>query len=1095
MFENVPETVTVKLPKGSDMHIIFESLGFDNVVTEIMLTGIEAEDKTIEIGTTVSLPSVSKIPEKSTDIIDIVWNVENTDIAEIVEVNGEQKIWAKELGTTAITATDINSGFTATAEIIITLPDDTDLILAADEEIDTIGLQAGETRTLAAKYTVEGTEYVVPAEKLTFDSSDEKVATVDENGVITSVYTGKGSKSATITATLKSDPTKSVKLTVKAIAKQTENVVVKPEVDEEYAEEIIVAEDEETGTPTIIIPKTLVLDGPLDLTLTAFDGTADGEVVPNVVWKSSDSKIAKVAAVKGASSNAVVTISKNADGITTITATADDLNKAATVIDIDVRDYTPRLENSTVTLNPNLKGGAEVKLYTAYDAAIVDYSEQTAMLMSAGAQVVDVSLEGKGSENFDAVYNSESGMVVFSSVNPVKNGSYKLTLNVNTAKGVTSQAVTVKVANSLPKITAKQQANFELFYKSSTAEVEITAQDTVITAVEMVESDTFKASEYNGKGITISYIDTENPLSCFEKNKADTTVKLLVYLEGYEVPAEVKNFKIKAKETKPSLALGRSSTKFTTLNSENSPIEITDKKTKETIYLADGEAAEQTASEGYVKASAEDGKLLITPLLNEEGKFDVNGKVSTSHSAKIDIQKADWLRAVTVSHSISISGSTAVPTVKLKAASLTLNSKFGTPAETYAVPSLDNCPLPDGWTITAQPTAKQLEDIKKIEVAADGWNITAKFAEGEMPAKGSYKFSLTAKIGERELKAVALTVKVAETMPKVSLSKTSVKLNKQIEEEAVIPFKVEDGYTVTSVSIVPAKGNTITEEEISVTYDEAQQAMVVKVYGGEYKNTSYKYVLTPVLKCTAEGATAQAEAKTINLSVSAYGNTPVIKASGKGGIDLINREEGIVYTITGGTNFVYSAADVKGEDESFALTGASAEKFSISYVGKDAKGQHQVMVKARADAQFDAKEKCEYSIAVKVESLGIMVETATIKVTPKQGSVKLEAKGSTSIIQSYRGTSSFDIRVKTPDGAKLAEVNLLETKATTLPEDALDWELTPNGDGSWKFTYSVKRASLLKAKGSYKLTFEARPEGGAEGQKLPTISVTLKVRR
>ncbi|MBR5306712.1 MAG: InlB B-repeat-containing protein, partial [Oscillospiraceae bacterium] len=561
--------------------------------------------------------------------------------------------------------------------------------------------------------------------------------------------------------------------------------------------EVVTAED---GTPIVVVPNSLVKNATMAITLNAVEYDSNGDAVTtNVKWSSDNTSVAKVAAVKGTTDSATATIGKNVDGLAVITATSNDSRKMTSTIEIDVRDFTPRLETNSVTLNTYKTEGAGIKLYTAYDAVLQDYPTDIALMLLQGDEVLDVMLEGKGSENFTAVYDTENSTVVFNTQDVVKDGTYKLTLNIFTAKGYTSQAVTVKVANKLPKVTIKQGTTFELFFKDRTADITVTATDPAntkldapITAVAMTDCDTFTATDYDAQtdSITVSYLDQDNPLSKYVNGKtADTKVNLVVSFDGYRESYTQKNYTIKAKENKITLTQSRTSTKYTTVGNNNTPVDVINSKTKEVIDLTGCAVTVQGGSAGYVTAVKQGAGLVINPILNGNGKFEVNGKQTTSHSAKIDIQGENWLRPITISHSISIN--TTALTVKLKESTLKLNSAFDTVVQTQLVPNLDNCPELY-WTITPQVTSKQpAEQFAKLNVSQNGWTVTARFCdENDVPAKGDYKYLLTATAGGKNI-SLTLKVSVSETLPSVPLAKTSVKLNKEVKEEAGLDVRAE----------------------------------------------------------------------------------------------------------------------------------------------------------------------------------------------------------------------------------------------------------------------------------------------------------------
>jgi hypothetical protein len=156
-------------------------------------------------------------------------------------------------------------------------------------------------------------------------------------------------------------------------------------IPEEYKNDIEIIYPYNDNTPVIVVPKELAAAGNLPISIKAVSVDADmNETAANVKWTTDASAVATVAATKAAKGQAAadvwglatITVKKNAkaNGLAVITATANDLKKATGTIEIDVRDYTPRLEVNSITLNTFKTEGESVKLYTAYDAILQDES-------------------------------------------------------------------------------------------------------------------------------------------------------------------------------------------------------------------------------------------------------------------------------------------------------------------------------------------------------------------------------------------------------------------------------------------------------------------------------------------------------------------------------------------------------------------------------------------------------------------------------------------------------------------------------------------------------------------------------------------------
>jgi len=1086
LFYGNTDSAFIGVPREAKIYILeagyksfFQSMGFQNVIVYKTITSLKvANISVIYNGEDAVLPKITTVPAKGA-VTELEWTVaeEDKDIIEIVtDANGEKLIRGKELGLAKLIVTDAKSGLTATSTVTVTVKA---LNGTLDNPIDSIGLQSGDSRTITI---TDDNDEVIPAEKIEFTSSAADVS-VDDTGKITSNYTGTSSKTVTVTAALKHDKTKAYKLSVKAIPKQTAGLEIVAEYDNpEIKTEV------KDGVQIIVIPRSLVTGSTLPISLKAVAKDAEDNVIAaNVKWASDAANIAKAVATKGTKDSADVTISKNADGLAVITATANDLKKSTATIEIDVRDYTPRLENNSLTLNTYLEEGVQTKLYTAYVDEVI--------------QINSVSISGTDSEKFYVLYNAENGTVTFNSHSPMTaNKQYKLTLNVNTEKGETSQPVTLKVTNKLPAVTVKQATPFELFYKDSTTDVTVTVKDAVITAVEMPETATFTASAYDAvkEGITISYKNTSDPLSTFVNNKPDAKTKLFVSFEGYRTSFEVKNFTIKTKETAVKLTPSRTGTKYRMSVGGNSPITLMDSKTKEVIDLTN---CTVKVDEEYVSYSKNGTELTIVPKLTD-GSFIVNGRAATNYTANVTVQAADWLREVKVTHKFTFDTKT-VPSVKFKTGTVKLNRAFDTAAETVIVPNLENCASPE-WTVTAIPSPAQKKDIEKfnaeaakLKISTDGWNVRAEFDDADnTPEKGKYAFQFTGTVDGVELKAVTLTVDVSETLPNVQLSKTSVKLNRALKDDTVIPFKaVPAGYELTGAEITAAADNALTESDISVKYEDGK--VVIKALNNDITAGKYKYNVLPKVKLSGIEYSKEsyvAKAQTITVDVFSKEVKDInVTYTAKGKIDLVARETGIVYTLTKGTNFAYEAEDV--DTATFALTDHT-DKFDITYLGTDAKGQHMVEVTAKPEAQLKKGVKYNLNISVKTDDMDEAVKMVKdVTITPNQSAVKVVAKGSTTIYQSYKGTNSLTVKATSPAGVKIKSVTI-DTKATTVPEGVnVVISDTPNPDGSWDVNYTLINASKVKVNRTYKLALKVMPEGGDETVKPTVVNVTLKVKR
>lgn len=252
----------------------------------------------LKMGETLTL-TATVLPENTTDK-KVAWTSSDESIAR-VDANG--KVSAISVGNVTITATCGD----ATASCVITVAEapvvSAESITLSEQRAE---LKVGETVSITATVLPENTT----DKKVIWTSSDESIATVDGNGIITAVAVGN----ATITATC-GEATASCAVTV------TEVPVVS-------AESITLSEQS----------AELKVGESLRLTATVLPENATDK---KVTWTSSDESIATV--------NTLGRITAVAVGTVTITATCGDITATCTVTVIE----EPAITAQFITLSMN----------------------------------------------------------------------------------------------------------------------------------------------------------------------------------------------------------------------------------------------------------------------------------------------------------------------------------------------------------------------------------------------------------------------------------------------------------------------------------------------------------------------------------------------------------------------------------------------------------------------------------------------------------------------------------------------------------------------------------------------------------------------
>lgn len=254
-----------------------------------------AVDKTVDLTATV----------KPTDATNktVAWSSSNTSIATVSDSGVVKGVKA---GTATITAkANDDSGKSATCTITVTGSSSTVNVTGVTLNKTTLSLDEGNSEQLTA--TITPTNASNP--KVSWTSSDTKVATVDSNGKVTAVKNGSGTI-ATITVTT-DDGRKTAQCTV-TVNKKPESGGTINVTGVDLKPDVLSLKIEDTATLTATI-------------------TPENATDKTVKWESSDKEIATV---EGGKVTAV------AKGTATITATAGD--QSATCIVTVKADEPPK---------------------------------------------------------------------------------------------------------------------------------------------------------------------------------------------------------------------------------------------------------------------------------------------------------------------------------------------------------------------------------------------------------------------------------------------------------------------------------------------------------------------------------------------------------------------------------------------------------------------------------------------------------------------------------------------------------------------------------------------------------------------------------
>lgn len=346
-----------------------------------------------------ALITATVLPNDATDQ-SVTWSSDNESVAKPASVMNKQWVRVPGIsavgnGTATITAT-ANDGSGVSSSCVVTVAQ---WVRGIFLDNTSISLAEGETTTLA----VSGITPDNAVDKTyTWSSSDESVATVDQNGIVTAI--SKGETSIMATANDGSGVSGSCSVTVIRM----------------------VSAIELNKTSLTLNRGSSNVTKKITATVTPSD--ADNTTI---TWDSSNPTVATV------SSSGVVTGSSR--GTTTITVTANDGSGVSATCEVEVKQYVTGItldksslllivgENSTVNVTSVLPDNANDKTYTWSSS-----DDSVATVDSNG----NVTAKLKGSATITSTANDGSGISADCSVtvrNPAPAGAVDLGLSVHWA--------------------------------------------------------------------------------------------------------------------------------------------------------------------------------------------------------------------------------------------------------------------------------------------------------------------------------------------------------------------------------------------------------------------------------------------------------------------------------------------------------------------------------------------------------------------------------------------------------------------------------------------------------------------------------------
>ena len=987
-------------------------------------------DPTLKLGAAL-------LPEGAEE--EITWKVSDSKLASVADGT----VTFKKPGTVTVTATVSGTKLSASVKLDV-LYLTTAKKLTAEARYPAEGLQQGYTAQMQV-----WAEEELKAQLLEFTSSDEKMATVDENGVITA-----GSKAGTVTAAIKGDPLKrKVSLKVKIIAKQTHQLRLVPMADD--TAQIVMLDGSGNVTEyydraahfVLYIDKADVSGGSWSFRVLPNATGEKGEDVPlnekSLKWSTSDSRVASVK-VEKATGFGLITVKAKTSGACTVKAVSNDLRKVEAYITVHVREYTPRLEKTSLTMNDHQVAPITVGLVESYGNAVQEVSLHEYSSKSK-------SYLEEASQRFAVSY--ADGKLSISRMDSVKNGTYKLLLKALCENGETYEyKLSLKVSRSLPSATVKQMDKINLFYKDSETVFQVSAKSGDLVDVRWVGNDAFVSRYDADKGIlTLCYSESAKAA----EEKVSTKGTIAFYFRDYHVPVE-KAVTLKTEKKAPKLTMDPAvSVVNTALNGE--PV------ARVQVWPHIDETMSVTADAPFAEVSGSGNQVKLTLKENKGG------------TAYLYVKCAGWMESVKLTHKVKVE--TKLPAVN-PLPKITLNRFFTEQGQTVPV-ALSQSNLTVG-SMTLEPTAKSeslLAEAGKIRFGCNGNSLSIRLEENDLPKAGSYEFRLNVTLEDgTELAPRTFKVTVESKVPTVKLKSAALKLNKNLgtaayAETAVILPKGYENFTVADM--IPEE----TSDAFRVSYNAETGMLRAELLDASAKSETVK--LYPVVEDLTTGQQVQLE-KAVSLKLSVYAAKPAVVLTAKGQLDTIVPGSAIVYTVK-------KLSNISGVPEAVRLEGEDAELFRTELT-KD--GSQVILTLADGSAVQKGKT---YKLQL-VFTIDRQEVIAKVSVKVNQSTVKLQSVKMLNLYQSNARLGCV-LEVKAPEGAEIGNITLNPKTAKQFAlalggEDGLTFTRLP--DGRVVVSFKVTNPGYLTWGKSYSVYLDVTPEGNAQNAKPVTVKLTVK---
>ncbi|MBQ2257871.1 MAG: hypothetical protein II247_04240 [Lachnospiraceae bacterium] len=565
--------------------------------------------------------------------------------------------------------------------------------------------------------------------------------------------------------------------------------------------------------------------------------TINGVAAKNVKlkWNSSDSNVATVSEEKNG--KVIITIKK--EGIAEITAAADDAGQCVGTLIVNVMDYAPVLETTSVMINKYSNQGSELILQDQNGNTITS------------VRVLEQDAE---SGNF-SVSRPVDGVakLVIKDKAPALSYTKKTTSNckleVRTTKGNYLYALKITTDVTKPTATLKLKSKANLFYTDAEAIYTLSSKYD-IASVEDAGTGTVRFyGKYNKNTMTVQFqtngtLDSTT-LSLFTAPKSPCLNTVLkVYFTGYSEPQLIQ-VKVATENKKPSFSM----TGLTFCPGISAgTVSVINTKTKEVLTL-------NSSSMTLIINKPTDNT--VNAVINRKGGVDISysGTKSVSYSAALT--SSQWTQPVNIPGKITYVKAPEQMSLALGSRQLTLN--MGTNIKANGTNSIavnvNNSDLSIA-SLTYDGTAKTLIDAGYLSFAFDvrEQKIKLGLVDGKRGTvrAGNYQLNLyaTINVGSQSvmIKKATLTIKLVEpSAAMVTLSSPKGKINLIDRENTSVVYTPKISGIDTAIRSVSVTGENADYFTATLNQDKK-----VEIKGNAGKNMSSKTTHAVTILVTME---------------------------------------------------------------------------------------------------------------------------------------------------------------------------------------------------------------------------------------------------